>query len=285
MMNHITMEVGRYGPRAIVSGVTSDHVRKSLIAEGIAELELNDGRGWHGHSLEFLQDLPQLRSLTIIDLTIPSVEPIHCLSQLVELSVVTYCKSEIRFAAFPHLEACNLEWRPRALSLFKCTTVKKVTLNRYDGMNTEPFGRLCQLESLALLNAAIRDLHGLGPLAKLRALRLANVRRLPSLAGVEQLTMLEELDIHSCPRINSIEELRALQRLRVCQLNNCGSIASLRPLADLADLEFIAFYESTNILDGDLSPLLRHNNLSRISFQNRRHYSHRREDFGAAYSE
>jgi hypothetical protein len=41
------------------------------------------------------------------------------------------------------------------------------------------------------------------------------------------------------------------------------------------------FYDSTNILDGDLAPVQRHNGLSRISFQNRKHYSHRREQFTA----
>jgi hypothetical protein len=44
------------------------------------------------------------------------------------------------------------------------------------------------------------------------------------------------------------------------------------------------FYESTNIVDGDLSPLTRQKNLSSVSFQDRRHYSHKRLEFGVAYS-
>jgi hypothetical protein len=67
-----------------------------------------------------------------------------------------------------------------------------------------------------------------------------------------------------------------LTALKKLHLNNGGAIASLKPLLNLDGLESVMFYESTNIVDGDLSPLLRQKNLARISFQNRRHYSHQR---------
>ena len=94
---------------------------------------------------------------------------------------------------------------------------------------------------------------------------------------------LEELEVHTCPRISSIKELGSLTRLRKLHLNNDGEIESLKALNKLDRLESVLFYESTNILDGDLSPLERQRKLSRVSFRNRRHYSRRREDFGAAY--
>jgi len=94
-------------------------------------------------------------------------------------------------------------------------------------------------------------------LTKLRSLRLALLRRLASLAGVEGLANLEELDIHSCRAIRSIEEIGSLSRLKKLFLNNDGEIESLKPIDNLDGLETIGFYESTNILDGDLSPLLR----------------------------
>src|SRR5262249_11900376 len=122
---------------------------------------------------------------------------------------------------------------------------------------------------------------GLRPLARLRSLRLANLKRLQSLAGLEALTNLEELEIHTCRAFTSIEEVGALSRLRKLLLNNDGKIASLKPIDKLSDLQWVLFYESTNIVDGDLSPLLRLKKLSRLSFQNRRHYSHRREEFAA----
>jgi len=92
------------------------------------------------------------------------------------------------------------------------------------------------------------------------------------------------LNIDTCKAIDSIEEVGSLPRLRKLNLNNDGNIESLKPLDNLKGLELVVFYESTNILDGDLTPLWRQKNLSRVSFQNRKHYSHKREDFGAIYS-
>src|SRR5207253_3095243 len=112
----------------------------------------------------------------------------------------------------------------------------------------------------------------------------ANLKRLASLAGIEELANLEDLEIHTCRAIRSIKEIGSLRRLKGLALNNDGDIESLKPLNNLSGLESVLFYESTNILDGDLSPVLRQKALARVSFQNRRHYSHRREDFGDAYT-
>jgi hypothetical protein len=38
------------------------------------------------------------------------------------------------------------------------------------------------------------------------------------------------------------------------------------------------------IVDGDLFPITKLKSLNKISYQNRRHYSHKREDFGKLYA-
>ena len=63
-----------------------------------------------------------------------------------------------------------------------------------------------------------------------------------------------------------------------------GSVQNLENIDAIEGLESVLFYESTNIVDGDLCPLMRQKHLSRVSFQNCRHYSHKREEFGTAYS-
>ena len=212
------------------------------------------------------------------------MEPIHFLHELRTLDLMTYCKTAIRFSEFPLPDCCGLEWRPKSESLFSCTTLRKLFVNRYKKKDVDAFSTLVNLESLTILNAPVGNLFGLGPLKRLRYLRLGNLRRLASLAGVESLAALEELNVDTCSRVSSINEVSSLSRLRKLHLSNDGEIKSLKPLAKLNRLEWVTFAESTNIRDGDLSPLIGlKENLSRVSFQNRRHYSHRREDFGAAY--
>jgi Leucine-rich repeat (LRR) protein len=284
MIEGVQLEDGYYGRRAVITSAWSAEMTDYLLANNILELELNDGKGWRHGDLSFLEKLPRLQSLTIIDLRIPSVSPIHFLPELRALTVITYCKTEIIFSAFPGLVECAVVWRSKATSLFECTTLKKLFVNRYDGKDVAPFTRLINLESLSILNAPVKGLQGLSDLKELRSLRLANLKRLTSLTGIEGLANLEELEIHTCRAVGSIEEVSSLSRLQKLFLNNDGDIESLSPLKKLHLLEAMTFSESTNILDGDLTPLLRQKHLARISFQNRRHYSHKREEFGVAYS-
>ena len=282
-MKGVSIQAGDYGLGAVITAPWRSEMLDYLAANSVCALELNTAKGWQRDDLSYLRDLVQLKSFTIIGLAIDSVEPIHFLINLRQLTVSTYCKTQIGFESFPQLEECALEWRAGSESLFDCVTLKKLFVNRYPGNFSEPFGRLVNLRSLAMLNSPIAELRGLGRLHKLRVLRLANLQALNSLAGIEGLTQLEELRIQTCRKIGAIAELVALQSLNYLQLDNIDSIDSLKPLEGLCGLRSVVFTESTNIRDGDLTPLARNTTLERIAFQNRRHYSHRREDFGKAY--
>ena len=280
----VEFENGDRGERAVLRSPWSETVYEQIRARRCPELEINYAKGWSGKDVSFVVLLPWLRALKIIDFKIDSVEAIHELHELRALEVVTYCKTPMRFSSFPNLQECGLEWRPKSESLFDCATLTGLFVNRYVGRNLVAFSRLRNLESLRILNAPIETLDGIAALRKLRAVRLANLKKLRSLDGLQFLSALQELEVHTCPRIGSIEEVSALMDLRKLHLNNDGKVESLKPLDAIHRLESVLFYESTNIVDGDISPITRQKNLVRVSFQNRRHYSHKREDFGAAYA-
>lgn len=279
MIRGVTIENGVYGLRAVLTSAWNKHVCDYLKNMTVSEMELNHAKGWHGDSLDFLSMFPSLSLLKIIDLNIDSVHPIHNLHKLRVLEVITYCKTAIRFDEFPNLEECSVEWRSRSTSLFDCVTLKHLFVNRYTGRDVNPFGQLINLESLAILNSPVENLRGLSGLRNLRSLRLGNLRNLTSLVGVEGLVCLEELEINTCRAIGSLAGIEHLLNLRKLCINNGGDLESLRPLNRLTALESVLFYESTNIVDGDLSPLTKLSKLICVSFKNRRHYSHRREDF------
>jgi len=277
----ITLEDGKYGRKAVLNMPWSDQLIDYFVQNKVVELELNMAKGWRGVNVAFLAKLTNLKSLDILDLVIHDVSSIHCLHGLKRLQVTTYCSTGIDFSAFPELEDCILEWRAGCDSLFECVTLKKLLISRYKGKTTIPFATLINLESLGILSGPIENLHGLSGLTKLRSLRLGDLRRLTSLTGIEGLANLEELEIDTCRRIQSIKEVGSLSRLKRLGLNNVHDIDSLAPLASLQNLQSLGFVESTNVLDGDLTPLLHLKSLTRLSFQNRRHYSHRREEFDA----
>lgn len=284
MNDGIQFEEGEFGLKAIVKTAFSDIILESLVERRVSDLELNQAKGWRGPDLRFLEKLKGLRSLQLLDFRVKDISPIVRLVDLENLKLVGYFSSQIDFSRFSRLKSCVLEWWPNIRGLFECKGLRVLSVNRFSKNDMAPFAQLENLESLTLLNAPIDDIRAVSALKKLRKLRLGNLRRLKSLQGIESLNLLEELDIDTCKAISSLHEVEGLSQLRKLYINNGGNIASLKPLEKIPHLETVGFYEGTNIVDGDLSPLLKLHDLRRISFMNRKHYSHRREDFGLAYS-
>lgn len=77
----------------------------------------------------------------------------------------------------------------------------------------------------------------------------------------------------------------ALHRLRILLLGDLGDIASIRPLSRLKKLERLFLIETTNVVDGELSPLLDLPRLKHVDFLDRPHYSHRSADFPRSSTE
>jgi hypothetical protein len=276
------LEQGIYGPRVTVTGPWAPAIAEYMRREGVRELYLNHARGWSGTTLDFLETVPALIAFSILDFTIKDITPIHRLTALRSLEVSTYCKTKVDFRRFPELERCVFYWRSGSESLFGCTALRWLFLHRYDRSSSAPFAQLATLGGLSVANSELGEIEQFAALRKLEFLGLYNLKKLTSLRGLEGLEQLEALEVNGCKAIGRIDEVAALRHLRRLQLNDDGRIASLAPLRSVADLEEVLFYESTNITDGDLTPLTALPRLQRISFQNRRHYSHRREDLPLA---
>lgn len=282
-MSEIDFEQGKFGVKATIKTKWKDSLIDLLVNRDIRELELNIGKGWRGKNIEFLKELPHLRSLVIGDLTLELIEPIHYLHELIELELETYSDSPVNFNAFPKLTSCWFEWIKGSESLFDCRNLKSLGVNNYKKKSSEPFSRLMKLEQLALLNSPVEDLAGLFELKHLKELRIARLSKITDLGQISLLKELKILDIGTCKGIRSVSEVFFLGKLKALFLSNIGDIETLRGIESLTELEQLIFDESTNIVDGDLSPILSLKRLKKISFQNRRHYTHRREDFGKLY--
>lgn len=279
MSNNIEFLNGSCGIKAIIKGGWQDTYFKLILDKGVQELELNDAKGWCGKDVDFLKFIPNLKSLIIIDYRIKSIDAVHSLSGLVKLRLHTYSKNPVNFSCFPELEQCDFEWINGSESLFECVRLTRLGLNRLDKSSSSIFSKLIHLEVLTLMNSKINNLEGLARLKHIKYLSICNLKHLNSLKGIQDLMKIEELEIQGCKGISSISEVLNLKKLRRLLLIDLGNIGSLKGIECLTELQELLFYESTNIIDGDLTPVTKLKKLSKISYQNRKHYSHKREDF------
>jgi internalin A len=220
-----------------------------------------------GDDLSFLSRLPGLRGLVLNAGEVRDLSPVQSLDRLETLTLNTPAKPrmELDFGAFPLLEKLRMYWNPGFESVFSCA----------------------RLETLWVFGPPDADLARFGGMSGLRRLELSQGRKLVSTAGVGALdflglyqqTALEELRdlpdlqvlaIESCKKLGSLDGVPStVRRLKVA---NCGDIASLRPLAGLVELEQFLAWESTRIVDGDLSVLMELPRLREIGMQERREY-------------
>lgn len=284
MINNVEFEKGLYGTKAIIKGTWQDAFLKLFKEHGVQELELNDGKGWRGDSLDFLKHLTNLKSIIIIDFSIKSIEAVHSLKELIKLEISTYSKTPIDFKTFPELEDCSFEWSDGSESLFEVLSLKKLFINSYNKKSSDKFSKLINLEELSILNSSIEDIQGLSKIKNLKALRLGNLKKITSLQGLQNLHDLVELEIQRCKGIFTVSEILDLIKIERLLLLDLGDIKSIKGIEKLVNLKVFIFYESTNIVDGDLTPLTKLNSLKKVSFQNRRHYSHKRENFGELFA-
>lgn len=271
---------GAYGPRICLFSGWSDDIENLIKKKKILELELNYAKGWpRGSELSFLRNVKQLRGLELLDYVVSDINVINELVELRSLKINSACNNLIDFNSFPNIEDISLEWYPNAESIFNCVTLKRVFINCCNIKDLSVFKKLVNLKYLSLKSPKIESVGIIPSLKNLEFLALGNAKILKSLHGLEVLENLKELEIKKCRNVSNIEPLKYLKNLQRLLICDCGNIDSLKPLETLSELREIYFYESTNIVDGDLTVIKRLPKIKDTSFQDRKHYNLKFYDF------
>ena len=133
------------------------------------------------------------------------------------------------------------------------------------------------LSYLELNSANIKDFKGIGKFENLKRLELHHCIKLENDLGLSQLNKnLQYLHINTSKKFAFTSELLSLKNLKVLCLNACGPIDNLSFLKcfpNLLDFRFV----DTNILDGDLKPIIEHPSIRTVGFLNKRHYNLRED--------
>ncbi len=250
---------GRYGPRVVLTGAWAPEIGKWMQRRGVTELECNYLYGCKlDGSCEFLKEIPFLTGIRIVNQNLRDLSPLSDLPALrsLELSHVPRPRG-LQFSVWNRLEQLNIEWFPGAEELFGCKSINQLSIGLYPGkLGSKRFRELWQLEELCLSGGGLEEIEFFNALDSLQRLQLINLRHLRSLRGIEDILLLRCIRLDGCSGIRSIEQVRKLINLELLWFVDCGEVQSLDPVRNLTKLKSLLFGGSTNIVDGDLTPLL-----------------------------
>jgi hypothetical protein len=144
--------------------------------------------------------------------------------------------------------------------------------NSFD--NLPPSNKLLYLD---LHWANIKNLVGIKKIENLKRLQLHYCIKLETDEGLGRLNnTLEFLHIDQSKKFKFSDDLLKLKKLRVLRLNDCGPLDNLDFLSNfphLIDFRFV----NTNILDGNLRPILEHPTIRTVGFLNKKHYNYKED--------
>jgi internalin A len=266
------IQEGPYGPKLILKSEWSESVRRYIVENQITGLYLGSAIGWSDHQVGFLESVPELLSLGILDWKIKDLTPVAGLTKLRELSLRTDARTRLDFTRFPELESLQIEWINGYESLFDVAGLRQLSINRLPTAKAPLLANLTRLTKLRVMSCGAKSLDCLRGLTNLRMLWIALFRNLEDNDFLTDLHGLKVLFVDSSSGFRSLEPLRQLKNLEILGLDNVRFVESLKPIEAHDMLEGVWLGDSTNILDGRVSILKSLPNLKMASVANRRHY-------------
>lgn len=134
-------------------------------------------------------------------------------------------------------------------------------------------GGITSAEYLEINFSNITSFLEIAKLGKIKRLELSWCLKLESDTGLSEIgDHLEWLHVNTSRKFRPKKDLFELRHLKVLCLNGCAPLENLHFLERMPNLLDFRFVD-TNVLDGDLTPLMNHPNLVNAGFLDKRHYN------------
>lgn len=251
-----------------------EHARESKIEW------LGLDHGFESSDLTFLHAAPTPLRLLLRKPDEFELEALAGLTSLVELRSGSGCQRPLDLHGCVNLERIDLGWCPRLTLPERTNGPLRVRFNRYQP-NSHDLTKLAAPTSLVELtlertnlkslkgaerfenlvelrveaHRAMTDIAALANLPALETVELEGVVELTDLSALASLPALRKLTLHDAGSADLAAQLAPLARLQSLTLKSCAALRDLRLLEFLPNLREIRLLD-TNILDGDLRPLL-----------------------------
>ncbi|WP_143054000.1 hypothetical protein [Parapedobacter koreensis] len=161
--------------------------------------------------------------------------------------------------------------------LQNCSFVETLVIQRYGHIDLTGIHALSALKKLAL-NITANDKQPID-FSCFPQLEVAKFTWRPKAKSLFDCKSLRYLRIEKFNK-RDLEDLGGLSNLEILKvvsspIKTTGDIDSIKPIRSLKKLKDFRFWESTNVLDGDMTPCI---GVKTVAFKNRPHYTHTKEE-------
>jgi hypothetical protein len=231
---------------------------KNLLSSGLKfkNIEINSAMGLIAQNLDFLALIDFIEGISIVGSKEYDLSSLARLKNLKYLRVTTGISQSTDFSRFENLEYLCIDHNRYVKNVAKLPGLRTLIIHAYKNSDLTEFEFCNNLKSLSLIISSISSLVGIQNLKRMECLNLFKCKALLSLDNIENLEKLETLDLEGCPNFKDLAPLKNLELLSKLYIHDCKDIKSIKPIKDLHNLQVISLTGSTNIIDGDMTPLL-----------------------------
>jgi protein phosphatase 1 regulatory subunit 7 len=225
-------------------------------------------------NINFLEKCPRVEKVAIISPLIRNFTGLLKLKTLLELTIREHEGGELDLSKLHNLEFFMGDYNKFLKGLEKATSLKKLSLTKYNpkNKNLQEFIKLSNLDFLQIVQTQISSLKGISNLKNLKQLEIIMAPKLENIDEIEEISeSLKVLRFENCKNIKNFSYVKCLKNLESLAFSKCGEIPSIDFIREMPNLKRFIFVD-TNIVDGDLSPLIR---LEYSGFLDKKHYSHK----------
>lgn len=271
-----TLEKTEDGVDLIVMGDWSREMFQSIECGQADGLVLNYARGFREKDLRFIEGLP-IRRLNLLAREMTDLSPIYSLADRLQVLLVQASPTSIiELERLPLLQTLSAGWSQVQGSILYASQLQNLSVHSYTEVDLSPLSALTRLVKLVMKERPrLQSLDGLEmfPWIQHLGIHLASTLSDISALGRSRPTLLQVLQLQACRRIIGIEPVVDCSSLQFFDLSEGGEVSTIEPLGGLVGLERVYLYESTRVVDGDLSPIAQLPRLKDFRMMNRRHYS------------
>lgn len=228
-------------------------------------------------NIDFLVDCSFIEKLSITSTSILDYSGLKHLKNLKSLSLEEP-KGKVDLSNTTSLEVLSTELSKNVIGLDKLHKLRILKLWKYNpkSKNLIELNSLTSLEELYITQSNITSLEGCSNFANLLKLELNYLTKLEYIDEIEKnADTLISLRFDSCKKLKNHDYVTCLRKLELLAFDECGEIPSIRFIKRIPNLKSFIFV-NTNIVDGDLSAC---EGLDYVGFLNKKHYSHKNQDF------